>query len=279
MTHSCWQSLHWWQLWGWASPLQLSAAVRGGGRNSLLFALPPAAHLGLAPPTHAESAGGGGRESDGGGCPLRPGLAPAGDQGCSREERILRKPLLDGDPSSLWSAPHVDCLLRVWGEREGEARQEGSCRWDPTGPAHRCTRGLCRPHRCVSGLLPPAHDGHPPSFLHFITESFTCTIRTLQCAPASSGVSCSLRHPLGFGCELVIMEHPVLAVLLSGGVLHGWNQDPQEGSHSPHCHQISPSNPPAWLPCVWLSGFRRGDRVRGCVPRGQRHCWHKAAML
>lgn len=63
--------------WGWASPLQLSAAVRGGGGNSLLFARPPAAHQGSAPPTHAESAGGGGRESDGGGCRLRPGLAPA----------------------------------------------------------------------------------------------------------------------------------------------------------------------------------------------------------
>lgn len=164
---------------------------------------------------------------------MRPGLAPAGDQGCSREERILRKPLLDGDPSSLWSAPHVDCLLRVWGEQEGEARQEGSCRWDPTGPAHRCTRGLCRPHRCVSGLLPPAHDGHPPSFLHFITESFTCTIRTLQCAPASSGVSCSLRHPLGFGCELVIMEHPVLAVLLSGGFYMAGIRIPRRG-HTAH---------------------------------------------
>lgn len=161
---------------------------------------------------------------------------------------------------------------------QGVGRAGRSCRREPTGPAHRCTRGLCRPHRCVSGLLPP-HDGRPRSFLYFITESFTCKMRTLQCAPASRGVSCTLCHPLGFGCELVIVEQPVLAVPLSGWLYMAGIRVPRRGHTATHCHQIPPSNPPALFPGVWLSGFRGGDRVRGCVPRGQRHCWHKAAML
>lgn len=148
------------------------------------------------------------------------------------------------------------------------------------GPCRPCTDawgwGSADPRGSAPGLLLPAHGGRPRARLHFVKKVSSLQNQNVPGAQHwTGGISCKLPIPSAFASKLGFLEHPVLAEHSWSTVtvvLGGRNQDLRE---VPQRHTWPPevtAESPAGSPCVLLSRFRGGSRVRGRVLTGLPCC-------